>query len=163
MPSAVPAAADFSGWQPLPQRGAWLYAIRHAVAGAFLVAMALIVISLLLKTFPRWEWLALVLGAGLGAWIGLRRHRRVFWRLDSAGFAVRSGNWWRVDSRVPRSRVQHLDVKRGPVERSMGLATLVIYTAGTQMASVSVSLLDAHAAETLRDRLGRQLDSNDAL
>ena len=53
---------------------------------------------------------------------------------------------------------QHLDLKRGPLERAFGLATLVIHTAGTRMAAVSVSGLRGEDAERLRDRLARQLD-----
>ena len=70
---------------------------------------------------------------------------------------------WFRETRVPASRVQHLDLKHGPLERRWKLATLVIHTAGSKMSAVSVSGLDADDAETLRDRLAQQLDHDDAL
>ena len=76
---------------------------------------------------------------------------------------MRRGNWWQIETHVPISRVQHLDLKRGPLERGMGLATLVVHTAGTRQATVSVQAMDAADAERLRDRLARQLDLDDAL
>ena len=54
---------------------------------------------------------------------------------------------------VPRSRVQHLDVERGPLERQFALATLVVHTAGTQTAALRLSGLDDHDAVALRDAL----------
>jgi membrane protein YdbS with pleckstrin-like domain len=62
---------------------------------------------------------------------------------------------------VPGSRVQHLDIRRGPLERHFRLATLVIHTAGTRHSEVSVSGLDNGDAERLRDHLARQTDDDD--
>ena len=42
-------------------------------------------------------------------------------------------------------------------------STLVVHTAGTRMAAVSVSGLDAEDAERLRERLATQVDHDDAL
>lgn len=153
------------GWQPLPRRGAMLAAVGGAMAlvfplgfGSFFVARATNLVS---------PWLAMpivvVLAAAVGAWVAVKRHRRTFWQLDDEGFALRRGNWWQVEIRVPISRVQHLDLKRGPLERGLKLSTLVVHTAGTKMAAVSVSGLDAADAEHLRDRLAHQLDRDDAL
>ena len=99
----------------------------------------------------------------VGAWLAVKRHRRTYWKLDDEGFGLRRGNWWQVEVRVPLSRVQHLDLKRGPLERSLNLSTLVVHTAGTKLAAVSASGLDAADAERLRDRLAHQLDRDDAL
>jgi uncharacterized protein len=152
-------------WQPLPRRGAVLAGIGGAMAlvfpfgfGSFFMARATALVS---------PWVAVpvavALAATVGAWLAVKRHRRTFWKLDAEGFALRRGNWWQVESRVPISRVQHLDLKRGPLERSLNLSTLVVHTAGTKLAAVSVSGLDAADAEHLRDSLAHQLDRDDAL
>lgn len=126
--------------------------------GSFFVARATGFVS---------PWLAVpavvLLAAAVGAWLAVKRHRRTYWKLDTEGFALRRGNWWQVESRVPLSRVQHLDLKRGPLERGFNLSTLVVHTAGTRLAAVSISGLDAADAERLRDRLAHQLDRDDAL
>lgn len=151
-------------WQALPSRGAWLAALGGATLmfplgfPVFFISRATDVVS---------PWLAVpaaaLAGAAVGAWVAVKRHRRTRWRLDERGFAVRRGNWWQSETHVPISRVQHLDLKRGPLERSARLSTLVVHTAGTRMAAVSVSGLDADDAERLRERLATQVDHDDAL
>ncbi len=161
LPQAEPPFAD--DWQRLPPRGARLAALGSAIAFALPAAIAPGVLSQV-SGFGT-PWLAALvlglLGAALGAWRGVSHHRRTMWKLDDDGFALRRGRIWQVESRVPVSRVQHLDLKRGPLERALKLATLVIHTAGTRMATVSVSGLDGDDAERLRDRLAHQLDHDD--
>ena len=102
-----------------------------------------------------------LLGLAFGLWLGLKQYRHTFWRLDDEGLAVRRGRLWQRETRVPASRVQHLDLKRGPLQRRRGLSTLVVHTAGTRHSSVTIPHLDAADAERLRDRLGRQIDRDD--
>jgi hypothetical protein len=160
----APAAWQETGeWNYLPARGAKLAALGGALGLAIPGGFAPGVLALMTDLGSSWVLVTAgaVVGALIGAWLGYKRHRRTLWRLDEDGFAVQRGRWWRIESRIPISRVQHLDLKRGPLERAMGLATLVIHTAGTRMATVSVNGLDDADAEHLRDRLARQLDSDD--
>ncbi|WP_271679647.1 PH domain-containing protein [Thermomonas mangrovi] len=107
--------------------------------------------------------LALVLGGGFGAWLGRRlRHQR--WKLDAEGLWLRQGRLWWRETRVPASRVQHVDLKHGPLERRFRLATLVVHTAAVHLSGITVRGLDEADAEALRDALARQLDdAGDAL
>jgi uncharacterized protein len=107
--------------------------------------------------------LAVALGAGLGAWIGARlRHQR--WKLDAEGLWLRTGRLWWRETRVPASRVQHVDLKHGPLERRFRLATLVVHTAAVHLSGITVRGLDEADAQQLRDALARQLDdAGDAL
>jgi hypothetical protein len=95
--------------------------------------------------------------SGLLAWHLHRwpavRFRHVAYRLDWRGIEIRRGAVWRRVLTVPRSRIQHTDVSQGPLERDRGLATLVVYTAGTDYERIELDGL-AHAdALELRDRL----------
>lgn len=149
-----------SDWQPLPDRARlpsmltpMLPVAGPGLAGGFVLA----------GVFGLWfapPVLALV-GAAIGAWIGLKHHRTTFWRLDEDGLAVRRGRLWQRETRVPATRVQHLDLKRGPLQRHRNLATLVVHTAGTRHSAVTVPHLDAGDAERLRDLLSRQIDADD--
>lgn len=97
-----------------------------------------------------------VLCALLAAWIWwwpAKRYSYVSYVVSGQGIEIRSGVLWRSVHSVPRSRVQHTDVSQGPVERSFGLATLVIYTAGTEHASVQLGGLDHATATGIRDHL----------
>lgn len=151
-------------WRPLPPRGALLAALGGAMTG---IPLGFAVFFIVRATDLVSPWLAAPLAAllvaALFAWIGVKRHRRTLWKLDDEGFAVRRGHWWRNETLIPISRVQHLDLKRGPLERGLKLATLVVHTAGTRMAALSLSGLDTVDAERLRDTLARQLDHDDAL
>ena len=103
----------------------------------------------------------LALATASGAWLGLKQYRHTAWRLDAHGLAVRRGRFWQRETRVPATRVQHLDIKRGPLQRGRDLATLVVHTAGTAHSSVSIPNLDFADAERLRDRLGSQIEHDD--
>jgi membrane protein YdbS with pleckstrin-like domain len=54
---------------------------------------------------------------------------------------------------VPYVRVQHIDTSRGPIERAVGLSTLVVYTAGSRGADVTISGLTPPEADDLQTRL----------
>lgn len=104
----------------------------------------------------------LALAALVGAWMGRARWSRTSWKLDERGLQVRRGLFWRNELLVPRTRVQHLDLERGPIERRHGLATLVVHTAGTRLYALRQSgFLDADAV-ALRDALLPEAERHDA-
>ena len=82
-----------------------------------------------------------------------RAYEHTFYRVDDQGIEIRKGVYWRVVINVPRSRVQHIDVSQGPVERRYGLGTLVIYTAGTEHAKVELEGLEHERALRIREHL----------
>jgi hypothetical protein len=73
--------------------------------------------------------------------------------VDAGGIEIREGVVWRAVTNVPRSRVQHTDVSQGPLERRFGIGTLVIHTAGTDSAVVSLRGLTHESALAIRDHL----------
>ena len=81
------------------------------------------------------------------------RYRHIRYRTDENGFTIRRGVLWRGVTSIPKARVQHTDVVQGPIQRRFGLGTLVIHTAGTQDASVSLSGLSYDTALLIRDFL----------
>ena len=118
---------------------------------------------------PR-PWLILgagVLLAGAIAILGLLLPRRAYeatrYAVSPYGLEIRRGIWWRHVVDVPRSRVQHTDVQQGPIARSFGLGKLVVYTAGTQHASVELTGLAHARALELRDYLLRGGGGDDAV
>jgi len=96
--------------------------------------------------------LVIVFGALMFIWPA-KEHRHASYRLDSEGLHVRGGVFWRRRIHVPRSRIQHTDVSQGPVERHFGLATLHVFTAGTEHAEVKVQGLSHARAVSIRDYL----------
>ncbi|WP_137190480.1 PH domain-containing protein [Stenotrophomonas rhizophila] len=162
-PPPLPPLPHSPDWQALPRRAAAIAAVAGAITGTVLIGGGLGTAWVLLDLPLRWLGVAgmLVLGAAIGAAIGYRRQRRTFWRLDAQGLGVRRDLMWQQETRVPISRVQHLDLRRGPIERGARLATLVVHTAGSRFSAVSLSGLDGEDAERLRDTLAHQLDRDD--
>ncbi len=89
------------------------------------------------------------------------------WEYDRAGYRIRpdrieawSGLVFRRSVSVPISRVQYTDVRQGPVQRSNGIATLVVHTAGTISSSVEFPGLPPDLAREVRDWLVAQTGSD---
>ena len=80
-------------------------------------------------------------------------HDHRSYRIDEGGIEIRRGVWGRNVIHVPRSRLQHTDVSQGPVERGFGLATLHVFTAGTNYSEVALGGLAYETAMTIRDHL----------
>jgi membrane protein YdbS with pleckstrin-like domain len=99
-------------------------------------------------------WLVLLL---LAAWHTWRwppiAYRHTSFRVDDQGIEIHRGVYWRVVINVPRSRVQHIDVSQGPIERRFGLGTLIIYTAGIDHAKVELEGLEHGRALAIREHL----------
>ncbi|GAB3389893.1 PH domain-containing protein [Lysobacter fragariae] len=159
--STLPYLAS-DDWHPLPARARDLFAASRAFP--LLVpasALGFVAFRLLDGTPVLGAVFGAMLGAALGFWIGNRQFRHIAWRLDGDGLAIRRGRMFQREVRVPATRVQHLDLKRGPWQRRRDLATLVVHTAGTRNSAVTLPHLDADDAQRLRDVLGRQIDHDD--
>ena len=109
-----------------------------------------------------WLGVTLLLAWLAQAWPPLE-YRRFSYTLEHDHIEIRHGVFWRTVTSVPKSRVQHIDVAQGPLERRYGLATLSIYTAGTEFARVDLPGLTYARAVAIRDRLlpGRDRDTDD--
>lgn len=112
-------------------------------------ALPLLVGALVLETagfLPRGVFLVPVLALAAYAILAvpLRRYHARGYRLDDDRLRVVRGIMFRSDTVVPFGRVQHIDVRQGPIERAYKLGTLVLHTAGNHNASVSLPGL-AHA------------------
>lgn len=168
VPPAWPAD---TGWRRLPPAARLLFlldtALGFAITGLALGGLAGLVGSTLLDapaTLPavvRGALLGLVPAALWGGWLALRQYQRTAWRLDDKGLSVRRGRLWWSETRVPATRVQHLDIQRGPLQRRRGVATLVVHTAGSASSAVTVPHMDAVDAEHLRERLSRRIEDDD--
>ena len=89
--------------------------------------------------------------------IPLRRYAARGYSTEGDRLRVVRGLLWRKDTVVPFGRVQHIDVARGPLERHYGLATLVVHTAGTHNASVSLPGLGLEDAVRMREAIREKI------
>lgn len=151
-------AAD---WQRLPDNAAQV-AMASGLLWSLILGLGLDFLLLLpVRTafeghWPAWLAMAAVVLLAmlvLGTWIGYRSWKFTTWKLDDTGLHLRRGRFWQKEILVPRSRVQHLDIERGPIERHFGLATLVVHTAGTRLHAVRQPGFSEANALALRDAL----------
>ncbi len=70
---------------------------------------------------------------------------------------------FRTTSIVPHARIQHVDTRHGPIDRWLGLAGVVVFTAGNRGAILTIPALEAEEAEEIRDRLAAQSGVGDAV
>ena len=151
-------------WQPLPPRARSLFLLAHAGLWSVIAVGSLVPIGLLVpRPLPALPLAIASLGLlpAWGRWMAVGRYRYSRWRLDDTGLGYRRGRMWQIETRVPRTRVQHVDRRHGPLERRVGLATLVVHTAGSRDSAVAVAGLDANEAARLRDLLAQQVDDDD--
>ena len=69
---------------------------------------------------------------------------------------VQHGVLFRRWSSVPHSRIQHVDMRQGPMERIFGLSRLIVFTAAGSLADAAIPGLRTQDAEYLRDELSRR-------
>lgn len=97
-------------------------------------------------------FLALLIVGNIHAWY---RYRRWSYQVRADSLLLTRGVFTRTKTVVPYVRIQHVDASRGPAERLLGIATTVVYTAGSRGADVSIPGLTQAGAEALQTRLKR--------
>ncbi|SEO96587.1 hypothetical protein SAMN04487948_10939 [Halogranum amylolyticum] len=91
----------------------------------------------------------LVVGVGFA----ILRYRLWGYEVREDSLYLERGVLTRVRTVVPFVRIQHVDSARGPVERLLGLASTVVYTAGSRGADVQIPGLTPEGSDELQDRL----------
>jgi len=115
------------------------------------------------------EWAPIAAGAAflaLGVTHALLRYRRWSYEIREDALYLDRGVITQVRTTVPLVRIQHVDSRRGPVERGAGLASCVVYTAGSRGADVRIPGLTPDRASDLREELKRlaiRADGEDAV
>ena len=145
------------GMRPLHPNHLTLLRMRFAVFALVLLAAAVLADVLVAREteapFGRIAAAGLVLGVLAVLVLPRRRFRAWGWRMDEDEIRILSGVMISSDTVVPFGRVQHIDVLRGPLQRGLGLASLVLHTAGTRSAAVLLPGLEADEAERMRDHI----------
>ncbi len=86
-------------------------------------------------------------------WYSIHWFKAYQYKLTDAGLKIHKGVFWKQQNMVPRNRVQHIDITTGPLERRYDLSKLVVHTAGTRNATVTLPGLLHEDASELRQEL----------
>ena len=137
---AEPDAGDFQPVSP-----------AHTIIGVAaitLLPLAIITVNGLFR--PQFLWLLLLVPLlGGFAWVSRRCHA---WVASGGILAIRRG--WFVEKRVliPLDNIQSSTLERGPLQRRLGLASLIFDTAGGPATGWRIANINKdHAAQLLRD------------
>lgn len=92
----------------------------------------------------------------IGLPLAILRYRRWGYEIRDDALYLERGVLTEVRTVVPFVRIQHVDSRRNPFERAVGLASTVVYTAGSRGADVRIPGLTHNGAQSLQERLKRE-------
>lgn len=141
---------DETGFEPVAPSYVRLRLVSVGVAAAVVAVVA----GIGLAAAPVAGWLApaamvgvLAIGAVAGV-MEIIEARRMGYLIRVHDFSIRRGVLWRRVDTIPFARVQHAVIRRGPIERAFGLATLHLLSAGGSVHAVG---LDDERAQRLKN------------
>jgi membrane protein YdbS with pleckstrin-like domain len=153
--------------QRLDPRARRLWRVEGAITSAFFFLPAAGVTILLLRllhapayigVLPILVWLLLaILLVGVAPDVRWRRWR---YEIGETEVDLQRGALFITRTLVPLSRVQHVDTQQGPIERGMGLSTVVFYTAAGPN---RIPALATPTADAVRDRIAELTRGRDEL
>lgn len=85
--------------------------------------------------------------------LGYVRYRAWRYTLRDDHMYLERGVFTRVKTMVPYVRVQHVDTQKSVIDRLLGLSKVVVYTAGSRGADVTVPGLLPEDARDMQERL----------
>jgi len=152
-PDVADPTAYTTDVRTLDSRVRWLWIGRALIIGAFVGGIATAVAFGVDRSYL---WAGPLVGglvAALGVIHSILLYRTWSYEVRADSLFLDRGVITRVQTVVPYVRVQHIDTSRGPIERAVGLSTLVVYTAGSRGADVTVPGLTPPEADDLQTRL----------
>ena len=81
------------------------------------------------------------------------RYRKWGYEIRDDSLYLERGVLTEIRTVVPLVRIQHVDSRRSALERTVGLASTVVYTAGSRGADVRIPGLEPDTASDLREKL----------
>ncbi|ELY69352.1 PH domain-containing protein [Natrinema versiforme] len=137
-----------------------LWIARSALA-AVLLAVALVALEQWLPALlpvdfavpPAAMAAGVAVAFGLGIIYAVRLYQVWQFELQDDALYLERGVVTFVETAVPFVRVQHVDTQFGPVERVLGLSSVVVYTAGSRNADVRIPGLTPDRARSLQNTL----------
>jgi membrane protein YdbS with pleckstrin-like domain len=133
------------------------------VWGIILSALTLTIIFTRQRNFLLWTLVTLFVLSlcGLTYWLMRKSFSRKAYALRDKDIIYQSG-WLIQDLSVcPFNRIQHCSINAGPFERKLGLASLSVYTAGTDGADMKIPGLKQETAMALRDFIMKKTTANE--
>jgi membrane protein YdbS with pleckstrin-like domain len=152
---AVDVEEETTSMRDLDARVRILWTIGAAIRAVFVAAMGAAVLFFTDLASPLLATGLFALVFVLGTIHAHLRYRAWRYEVREESLFLDRGVLTKVQTVVPYVRVQHVDTQRGPLERALGLSSLVVYTAGSRGADVTIPGLTPEEADDLQGRLKR--------
>jgi membrane protein YdbS with pleckstrin-like domain len=153
-------AVDTAHYHPLDPRVRYLWLIGSLIGTVFVAGLVMIPEFLYLRGSTRWPLPVPVLGliAGvvvllLSIWWSVVAYKRFGFLLTENELIVRGGVVFQSRRCIPRTRIQHVDIVSGPIDRAFGLVEVNLYVAGSLGPVAQIEGLSPHVAEQLKEAL----------
>ncbi len=144
-------------FQPLPPQ-----ALKLRIIG-WGIFQGMLLLSLTISwAFTGMEWWGLPAFAAWGFqaaffyWMTHKRFNREAYAIREKDLIHIKGYWQRTQLTVPYSRVQHVEIKQGPIARSLGLGSISVYTAGSSGGSLGISDIEFTEAERIKQFIAQK-------
>ncbi|MGS0689367.1 PH domain-containing protein [Shewanella sp. 30m-9] len=89
----------------------------------------------------------------LGSYLRYQHAKSLAYAVCDHELIMQQGFWWVKRTSLPYSRLQHVSVSHGPLERHFNLATIKCFSAGSGSAEIELPGIEQQTAERLRQHL----------
>jgi uncharacterized protein len=160
--SALPSVEDlhFNGLEERYRRLQYI----ASIIGTAVIFIALVIVFWINEVEM---WIS-VLSIGFWVFIGLLQLVFITEGFKHKGYALRArdlvykkGWLYKKQVTVPFSRIQHVDIKQGVLERSFGLSKLNLYTAGGQSSDLTIPGLNIEDAKRYKSFILGVMESDE--
>lgn len=145
----------------LETKARWLWTVQ-----AIIISIILSLIVGVAGIVFNFAWIAPIVFLILsitGVAYSFARYRNWAYELRDDYLYLEYGVLTKVKTKVPYVRIQHIDTQRNVFDRLLGLSNLVVFTAGSRGADVSIPALLPDKADSLQEELRKvAVDSEDA-
>lgn len=164
MDAVDPSAQSDAPMCPLDRRVITVFRAEAAFGGLILVALGagasvilwLADVSAGIAVLP--GLIVLLTAIAVTASLPAARWRGWRYAIGDDEVSLQHGVFGRTSTRMPMARIQHVDTRQGVLDRRLGLATLILYTAA---GSRSIPGLTAADAQAYRDRISKLANVRD--
>lgn len=146
-------------WKTLPARARWLFHLQAISRFLFFWLPFTVMGAVFAVSAVEW-WIVAAVASGwlvfLLVWSSVvpsLSWARWTYAVREHDLIVHHGVIVRSTTAIPRSRIQHVDTRQGPIEQVFGLVRLTVSTASGGGADAEIPGLTPEDAEALRDAL----------
>jgi len=136
-------------------------------AMATIIITTLTALLLIIKPQPLMLTMAIIILTILVAALAIKlihlKANKIAYGLFKHEIVLREGLFWVSTTALPYTRLQHVNLSQGPLERKFNLVTLKCFSAGSGMAEIDLPGINADLAEHLRQHLLSQATASHPL